>query len=452
MNKETIKTILEKIAQIKSVNLLENAFAAFPGEDLENIQATNDFSIANAIRLIDRCMQQFEEAFSNSENQILPLTISVLEVDGSSSSSLIARLDELLTYAQTKDTTFNQIGSSLRWLISYQQMFGIWDKSEKKIHSVDEIKLKEQQKELAALSKKLTEVLKSSEELAISHASNIKQLEDLIRTKNDEFVSLANMVGKANNETSQITQLWEQATRQKGEFDNLINQANQGIANIGSQNTTQKGEFETLKSALDTERLGLVTTIQEAQDSLESIEGSKLEINQRLEEAKRLLGLSGDVALGGKFSQREIAVKGTLTKWLNRIIQSAIIAVIWAVIVFTWFKADTGIAYLDLLVNLVKTSPGFIIMGFIMAQYNKERALEEEYAFRAAVAETINAYADLLEGKDEKDLKNESRQKMLLDAIKQVYAKPQMHKENIKAKTYKESAAELIEILKNIKS
>jgi hypothetical protein len=448
MNKEIIKNIQEKIAQIKSVNLLENAFAAFPGEDLENMQATNDFSIANAIRLIDRCMQQFEEAFSNSENQILPLTISVPEVDGSSSSSLIARLDELFTYAQTKDTTFNQIGSSLRWLISYQQMFGLWDKSERKIHSVDEIKLKEHQKDLATLSKKLFEVLKTAEEVTLSHASNIKQLDEFIRTKNEEFASLTNMVGKATNETTLITQLWEQATRQKGEFDNLISQASESIKNLKAQLEAQKDEYVALKSSLKEGEDELFSTTQTANDTLKMVLGSKDQIGDRLKEVTQLLGLSADAALGGKFNKRETDVRKSLFWWRIAVVGSVALAVTWAVIVFLCLATKTNLPYLDIIVNLVKTTPGFVLMGYIMAQYNKERAIEEEYAFKAAIAMTINAYANLLQENDSET--NKSRQLMLLDAVRQVYAKPLMHKESDPKKFYKDSSKELLEVLKDL--
>jgi hypothetical protein len=89
-------------------------------------------------------------------------------------------------------------------------------------------------------------------------------------------------------------------------------------------------------------------------------------------------------------------------------------------------------------------------MGFVIAQYNKERALEEEYAFRSAISETINAYADLLEGQDDKENKNISRQTMLLDAIKQVYSKPAMYREADSKSFYKNSSKELLEVLKEL--
>ena len=52
--------------------------------------------------------------------------------------------------------------------------------------------------------------------------------------------------------------------------------------------------------------------------------------------------------------------------------------------------------------------------------------------------------------RDGKDSVNASRQTMLLDAIKQVYAKPQMHKETDPKSFYKNSSKELLEVLKDL--
>lgn len=443
MNIETINTIKELITQIRKINMYENAISAYPNEDLEKIQATNDFSIANAIRLTDRSMVQLEETFNNPENQFLPFIISVPEVDGQSSSSIYARLNEMLNYAQAKDQTFGQIGSSLRWLISYQQAFGLWDKAEKKIHVFDEIKLKEQQKEISLLSEKLSEILKRTKDLSERQLAEINRLEEFHRIKSEEFSSLSNMVGKANNDASLITQYWEQATRQKGEFDNLINQANDNLKNLNAQIDTQKSEFSNLKSDITKSEDELFSTIQTTNDTLKNISNSKQQITERMAEATNLLGLSADAALGGKFNNRETTVRKTLFWWRIAIGITAGTAVIWAICVFEHFASNSGIPLLDILVNLVKTSPGFIIMGYVMAQYNKERAIEEEYAFKAAIAMTINSYANLLQENDSDE--NRSRQKMLLEAVKQVYTKPQMHKEN-----EKNNSRELIEILKEL--
>jgi chromosome segregation ATPase len=92
------------------------------------------------------------------------------------------------------------------------------------------------------------------------------------------------MVGKANIEASQITQLWEQATRQKSEFDNLISQASESIKNIKAQLEAQKDEYVTLKSSLKNSEDELLSTAQTANDTLKMVFDSKDQIPDRLKE------------------------------------------------------------------------------------------------------------------------------------------------------------------------
>lgn len=44
-------------------------------------------------------------------------------------------------------------------------------------------------------------------------------------------------------------------------------------------------------------------------------------------------------------------------------------------------------------------------MDFVFRYYNKERTLQEEYTFKAAIANTIKAYSDLLNGEVKIDSK-----------------------------------------------
>jgi hypothetical protein len=70
--------------------------------------------------------------------------------------------------------------------------------------------------------------------------------------------------------------------------------------------------------------------------------------------------------------------------------------------------------------NFLKTSPLFVALGFALTQYSKERSLWEDYAFKAAVALTINPYADKLDGIETNKLK----QQLIVDSIMNVYSKP----------------------------
>ena len=61
--------------------------------------------------------------------------------------------------------------------------------------------------------------------------------------------------------------------------------------------------------------------------------------------------------------------------------------------------------------------PGFLI-GFVAKQYGKERALQEEYAFKSAIAITLNGFADELNDAKE----HPERLKLISETVSKVYA------------------------------
>ncbi|MBC7451251.1 MAG: hypothetical protein H7259_07155, partial [Cytophagales bacterium] len=96
------------------------------------------------------------------------------------------------------------------------------------------------------------------------------------------------------------------------------------------------------------------------------------------------------------------------------------------------------------------------LMGFVFSQYSKERNLQEEYAFKSAVAMSLTAYSGMLEKNDSEE--NKTRQEMLLKSIQQVYMQPRIHAEkpdkiySLNGKHLKEAIQTLSEAVKNIKS
>lgn len=450
MNKQQIESIKEILRRIMGFEYEQRARDVH-GENYLDFQLEQGFSVREILNLLRRALDQLKAELDSSQAIALPYAAAIPDTQHPSGSNwtLHQALSGLAEVANDVNS-FNSIAIYTQWLVSYEVFCGFWDRSEKKVHSVDEMALKEQQLDISRLIKRLNESLKKTEELTVQQTEAIRKIEELHQLKTDELATISNLVGKASNEAAEITQLWQQASSQKGEFDNLINQATESIKNVNAQIERQKGEFAELKNSFSSTGSELNDIIKISKESQKEILTSKEEIQLRMKQAAELLGLSADVALGSKFSLREVDVRKSLFWWRIAVVSSVVVAIIWAVVVFLQLATKTELPYLDILVNLVKTSPGFILMAYIMAQYNKERAIEEEYAFKSAIAMTINAYANLLKENDTGQ--NTSRQTMLLDAIRQVYAKPEMHKENVKAKTYKETAEELIDILKNIKS
>ncbi len=86
-------------------------------------------------------------------------------------------------------------------------------------------------------------------------------------------------------------------------------------------------------------------------------------------------------------------------------------------------------------------------MDFVFKQYTKERNLQEEYAFKAAVANTVKAYSDLLQNEDSEQ--NISKQNMLKKAIEQLHIPPKLYHES-SGKIFSFSTKYLSETIKNL--
>jgi hypothetical protein len=164
--------------------------------------------------------------------------------------------------------------------------------------------------------------------------------------------------------------------------------------------------------------------------------------------------MAADGSLGSRFDKREIALEKKVNIWIGGVILISLIAIAWTVVVFVCLSANTGNPYINILVNLIKTSPGFFLMGFVIKQYSKERNLQEEYAFKSAVAMTLTAYSSMLEKNDE-DV-NKSRQQMLLKSIEQVYNQPKIYNDkndtmfSFKTKDLKDAVKDLTGMVKDI--
>lgn len=108
--------------------------------------------------------------------------------------------------------------------------------------------------------------------------------------------------------------------------------------------------------------------------------------------------------------------------------------------------------------NTIKLSPFFIFLFFCIRQYQRERNFQEEYAFKSAVALTIDAYSKQIGDQDKRD-------NMIIESVVKVYDSPiekHLTKENIKNRSMLkgievvkeavvETAKDVAEVAKKIK-
>jgi hypothetical protein len=445
MNITQRQNILNSIEQIQQLNLVELLNTHYPNEgDAQKIQI-GSFNAAQLIQFLQRVTSQLKAELNDGLGLILPQSQNFQNDYGS--VNLESDFVKIVSWLQSGD--FASVATRIDSLIYYQVINGFWDKARIK---TDKSKIESERllKELDVVQGKLNGFIDRNATLVLNLEKATNDVTVFLESKRQEFTTLTENQNTSTATIQSINEVLNRATAIESELKTLLKNQTDLSTTVAGNVETNQSDFDTLNTELTTLQKSLNETLGTATTDLKTILESKIEVENRITEAKRLLGLSADAALGSKFSLREGKVSKSLIWWRVAVGVSVAVAVAWSVVVFLCLATKTALPYLDIIVNLVKTSPGFILMGYIMAQYNKERAIEEEYAFRAAISETINAYADLLAGQDGKDNVNASRQTMLLDAIKQVYAKPQMHKEADPKNFYKDSSNELLEILKGL--
>ncbi len=292
-------------------------------------------------------------------------------------------------------------------------------------------------------------------ELKQSLNENIVSIESFLISKKKEFDELKAIENQANVNLSKIVEISSNASNKETEISGHLNNINEKISTVTKNISEYQSTFETLSSELSICQNELSQVLVNARTNLDSSQQSLDFVQNKKEEIVRLTGLAADGALGSKFDQRQVALASGLSFWKYGVPIITVLSVVWVIAVFTWIPTHTNNVWIDLLINVIKTSPAFILMGFVFNQYGKERNLQEEYAFKSAVAMTLTAYSSMLEKGD--DDANKTRQEMLLKSIQQVYLLPRIHSDKqgsiytMNGRQLKEAISTLTETLKNIK-
>jgi len=230
--------------------------------------------------------------------------------------------------------------------------------------------------------------------------------------------------------TSSVTYIGDLRTEATGDGErvsSILQQAEEKRTNIVSIEQKMDSLFEELRSHLkDAGRLS-ADIDQESKDLYKQFETllAKVEsktdyFDERNKYLNDLIGKEVGVSLFATFKQRKEEFKAPLNLWRWAVPISAIATVIWIYILFG--SGDLSqLSWQVFLANTFKALPAAGLLFFAISQYVKERNFQEEYAFKSAVALTIEAYAETLHDPKSKD-------QMILDSVSKVYQSPINHR------------------------
>ena len=451
MNINQKQTVLDSLEAIKSTDVEQLLIAANPTEsDFSKINISK-YSAAEFLFLFNKMISQLEEELENGLGFLLPFTENFANDFGA--VNLQSDLSTIHSYLNSNQ--FAAIEPILDRLIHYQIKNGFWNKSEVKSHPVDLEELKKQKTLINLNQKALDKNLIAFNSLKTNLETIISDFNVFIDEKKLELTQITALLSTANVQLTEINSVVSNATNKNTEIDGILKNIKDKVTMVSESITEYETDFTAIKKDNSALKLELETAIAKALEDLKkSKEGIEF-IESNRADIVRLTGMAADGALGSKFDQRQIKLEDGLTIWKWAIPVMTILAGAWVVIVFRYLVPDFKDEWVNILVSIIKTSPGFILLGFVFSQYKKERNLQEEYAFKSSVAMTLTAYSEMLSNADNVD--NNSRQQMLLKSIEMVYNQPQIHPVksetlfSFNTKNLKEAVGTLSDALKNIK-
>ncbi|WP_133271087.1 hypothetical protein [Hymenobacter radiodurans] len=321
--------------------------------------------------------------------------------------------------------------AQLLWLVHYQMQGGFWEKSKLRVHSVEELQLQKAQDAIALLSaeveRRVTEVDTLREELEQTQL----KLSDYHVHKQQEFKTLTGNQQQSSELLKEIRGFQTEASTTNATIAGIMEQqkllltdSKEKLAEDHEQYTTIVKSLESIRGSAKDQLYELGEKDERFAEILQGATEKEALILSKQQRIDELLGFAADSALGGTFSRRQKELVWPVRIWATVAIAGAVFALWWVLHIFTQFPShgDGGFSWSVTLLNVVRTSPAFALLFFAIAQYTKERNLQEEYAFKAAVSMTVTAYSDMIHVEAEKTA-------MLVSAIQSIYTPPSLGKD-----------------------
>ena len=406
MNVNQRQQVLEMLDNITNVNIEEKLLEKYPEENDFTKINIGKYSASEILVLINKVTKQLRNELEKGLKYLLPFTENFSNDFGT--VNLHQDLNYLYSYIINKQ--FEQVEPVLDKLIHYQIKNGFWDKSSVKAHSFDSEEIKRQKTSIDINQKALAKNIENYNELSNAIDNKIKSFDSYVQNKKEELAQISNSLETAKNHLAEIINIESNVSNKETEIKGILSNLSEKLETVTVDINDYQEEFEGIKTTNSNLKKELEVKINETSTKLTKAKEDLEFVESKKEQIETLTGMAADGALGSKFDQRQVKLNDGLIFWKWAVPIMTILAGAWVVVVFKYLMPSFKEEWLNIIISILKTIPGFILLGFVFSQYKKERNLQEEYAFKSAVAMTLTAYSEMLAKADSDD--NISRQQM----------------------------------------
>lgn len=247
------------------------------------------------------------------------------------------------------------------------------------------------------------------------------------------------------------------------------NEYDTSIRSYLSSSEANKNTIETLKTNITTLEQKITENIEDYKKrfndvitqnerSLELIKEAddlQKKILSQKQEVENLIGAAADGSLGTHFRERKNQIQKNVITFGVLAIASLIATTELVRRMFYGFDINNS-DWIHFVINVLRTSPAWFLVWWLIRMYSKERKLQEEYAFKSAIAMTMREHSKLLKATDSGEVdKRDSQQIMLLKALDNIYSPPDTKQskegENISTKNIEGFISKLTELIKEFR-
>lgn len=374
-----------------------------------------DYSIDELFAMAKRAIVQLKEFIDNGNWQVIPSDNIPMPIYGN-----ITLRNVIVNFTNNfKSAAYEQAATQVKSLVYFEMRCGFWDQPKRIELGIRESSLKtlEQRAELTMTH---IDAREDKVKLLIDELETKKsEIEKLINTKRQELETLKNNQSESNVILEKIKGAQQNATSAQTAIETLNGKANNIVTALTSAFDKAKEQLNINDEVISQSKKALEDFNTDAESKISRITSDYESVSNNAEEVRKMMGYIADGTLSHSFNKRKEDLSTQITKWFWTSVIISALAIGWVCAVFFWLSADTGSEWADILINGIKSSPLFFLLGFSISQYQKERNLMEEYAFRESVAVTLTAYLEQMPEKEDED-----KRKLLISTVEQLYTKP----------------------------
>jgi hypothetical protein len=446
MNQNQINQVKGHIEEFTSIDLANYIAEKFgDNADLMNIKI-GEYTAKEYFSTVNKVFGQFSEEIDSPYAKTLPFQYHFQNEYGA--GNLHQDLANLL--AQIKAKNFPASIPQLNKLAHYQAINGFWEKSKRKYFRSSEASVKEDQQRIEIVSKHMLQVSERLTNLIEQIAEEKEGVNLFLKTKNSELSEIESLLNAARQHSNELNDLYTKSSTVEERITSTLKNADDKKNDIESIESESKELLAELKDLLQANNESnkaqhelYTKLVQSFEEKLNFVEAKKEYFEERNTYLDDLIEREVGASLFETFKQRKTELITSIGFWKWTVPITAAATIAW--IFFLFGNGDlSNLAWQVILVNSLKVLPAVGLLLFAISQYVKERNFQEEYAFKSAVALTINSYADQLNDNTNKD-------KMIMESVTQIYKSPIHSKVVVKDQSaIVASAKELVETAKSI--